>query len=52
MAEQYEVYTMEDFVADVGGYMGLFLGASILSMLETFLDLAEKVKTATAERIF
>ena len=51
MAEQYKIYTLDDFVADVGGYMGLFLGASILSILETFLDLAEKVKIAAVKRV-
>ena len=30
--EQYELYGMDSFIADVGGYMGLLLGISLLSI--------------------
>ena len=33
--EEYEIYTIENFVAEVGGYLGLLLGASILSIVES-----------------
>ena len=38
--EQYVIYGMDSFIADVGGYMGLLLGSSILSLymaMEAFL---------------
>ena len=33
--EEYQIYPFESFVADVGGYLGLLLGASILSLVES-----------------
>ena len=33
--EEYLIYPFESFVADVGGYLGLLLGASILSLVES-----------------
>ena len=30
--EQYLLYQMDSFIADVGGYMGLLLGISLLSL--------------------
>ena len=36
--EQYLIYDYNGFIADIGGYMGLLLGSSILSLF----DLAEK----------
>ena len=30
--EQYFIYDINSFIADVGGYMGLLLGSSILSL--------------------
>ena len=39
--EQYYVYTFNNFIADVGGYMGLLLGSSILSIydeIENYLN--------------
>ena len=38
--EQYLIYDFNSFIADVGGYMGLLLGSSILSLfdeIESFL---------------
>ena len=32
--EQYFIYDHNSFVADVGGYMGLLLGSSILSLFD------------------
>ena len=32
LQEEYIVYDINDFIADVGGYMGLLLGYSVLSM--------------------
>lgn len=38
--EQYVIYEADSFIADVGGYMGLLLGSSLLSLymaMETFM---------------
>ena len=32
--EQYVIYDFNSFIADVGGYMGLLLGSSILSLFD------------------
>ena len=32
--EQYLIYDLNSFIADVGGYMGLLLGSSILSLYD------------------
>ena len=32
MQEEYVIYDMNDFIADVGGYLGLLLGHSVLSI--------------------
>ena len=31
--EEYELYGLSSFVADVGGFLGLLLGASLLSII-------------------
>jgi len=35
--EQVERYNLDSLVADVGGYLGLLLGASILSLFDFFV---------------
>ena len=37
--EEYYLYNFDSFVADVGGYLGLFLGASLLSSLTQLLHI-------------
>ena len=37
--EEYFLYTLDGFVADIGGYLGLFLGASLLSSLTQLLHI-------------
>ena len=32
--EQYRIYDFNSFIADVGGYMGLLLGSSFLSLYD------------------
>ena len=34
--EEYFLYGLPNFIADIGGNMGLFLGCSILSLIEWF----------------
>ena len=36
--EQYRLYGFSSFVADVGGFLGLLLGASLLSLFETCFE--------------
>ena len=43
--EEYKIYPLESFVADVGGYLGLLLGASILSLIESLTDTIEKLRS-------
>ena len=53
MQEEYELYPIESFIADVGGYLGLLLGASILSLVEYSTDIIRKLtnKHTTAMQI-
>ena len=37
--EQYLIYDFNSFIADVGGFMGLLLGFSVLSMVNEIIDL-------------
>ena len=37
--EQYLIYDFDSFIADVGGYLGLLLGFSILSLYHQIEDL-------------
>ena len=41
--EQYVIYDYNSFIADVGGYMGLLLGSSILSLFDQFEGLVNNV---------
>ena len=36
--EQYTAYTLLAFLAEVGGFVGLFLGLSILDLTNTMID--------------
>ena len=38
------MYGIKDFVGDFGGYLGLFLGGSILSIFEMLDKFIEKLK--------
>ena len=37
-------YDSRDLIADIGGYLGLLLGASILSMYDKACDFIKRVK--------
>ena len=40
--EEYELYSFSSFVADVGGFLGLLLGASLLSLFEKCFESGKK----------
>ena len=46
MTENYSLYGLENFIADIGGYLGLLLGASILSIIEELTEIIVKYKRA------
>ncbi len=37
------MYDVDDFVADVGGYLGLLIGASVISVVDYVIDVARAV---------
>ena len=41
--EDYQIYPIDSFFADVGGYLGLLLGASMFSLIESSIDVLEKM---------
>ena len=41
VTEEYRLYDTESFIADIGGYLGLLLGASLLSVIEETLELLQ-----------
>ena len=41
--EQYIIYDLNSFIADVGGYMGLLLGSSLLSLYKVLETIMRKV---------
>jgi hypothetical protein len=41
--ENYAVYNLENFIADLGGIIGLFLGFSILSLIELIFEICESL---------
>jgi len=43
-------YKLQDFIADIGGLIGLFLGLSLLSMFEKFLKICSDVRTMIQRR--
>lgn len=40
----FQIYTEDNLVADIGGYLGLFLGLSVFSLFEILETLIEKVE--------
>ena len=42
--EEVRLYTMANFIADFGGYLGLLLGASIMSFFDLILDCFQKYR--------
>ena len=45
--EQYMIYDFNSFVADTGGYMGLILGCSFLSIYDQLVELLKRIKMAS-----
>ena len=44
MRQESLVYGYQDLFADFGGYLGLLIGASILSIYDNILELAIKLR--------
>ena len=42
--EEVRLYTMANFIADFGGFLGLLLGASVLSLFDIVLNFWSKYK--------
>ena len=42
VTEEYLLYGLDSFIADVGGFLGLLLGASLLSLIEEILDIFDE----------
>ena len=40
----FQVYTSDNLIADIGGYLGLFLGLSVYSLFEIVEAILEKIK--------
>ena len=49
--QEVELYTLTNFIADVGGYFGLLLGGSIPSILEAIFDLYSKFINVKTNKI-
>ena len=49
--EQYIIYDLNSFIADVGGYMGLLLGSSILSLYDETERLISTFYRSTLKRL-
>ena len=47
MKDEIRLADFSTFMADCGSYLGLFLGASILSLSEIGVSLAKRLKKAT-----
>ena len=50
LTEEYEDYDMSSFIADVGGYLGLLLGHSVLSIYFIGVDLMKTLKEFKIKR--
>ena len=50
LMEEYEDYDMSSFIADVGGFLGLLLGHSVLSIYYISVDLMMKLKDIKMKR--
>ena len=46
---QYNGYGMNEFIADVGGYLGLFLGGSLLSIYDDAVAFVTKLLSVALE---
>jgi hypothetical protein len=46
VAREYDTYDLNSFIADVGGYLGLCLGMSVISFYNIALVIANKILRA------
>ena len=50
VTEERKFYTTDNFIADVGGYLGLLLGASVLALFDFIVDLIKAVLRKFSKR--
>ncbi len=48
--EEYLIYDINSFIADVGGFLGLLLGYSILGLLESLTEAIEQFVPRAIEK--
>ena len=51
LEQEYIIYDVNSFIADVGGYMGLLLGCSILSLFDEFEGQVRKLCRAAMSKL-
>ena len=51
LSEQYLVYDSNSFIADVGGFLGLLLGHSILSLFQFFSENIRRFRRPKMTRV-
>ena len=42
--EEYMLYDLDSFVADIGGFMGLLLGCSVFSLYKDMASMVDRTK--------
>jgi hypothetical protein len=50
VAREYDTYDLNSFIADVGGYLGLCLGMSVISFYDIALVIANKILRAVMNK--
>ena len=46
--EEYSLYTLDNFIAESGGNLGLLLGASLFSLFESFMEKLSSIKIGSS----
>jgi hypothetical protein len=49
--ENFVAYKLQNFIADVGGLLGLFLGSSLLSLVELLYGCIPSIKKCSSQRV-
>ena len=46
--EEYSLYTLDNFIAESGGNLGLLLGESLFSLFESFMEKLSSIKIGSS----